>query len=435
MGSSSRLPTSTSLNSIYHLLNRVCNMKQQQQQQMQLPKGIFLAPMVRASELAFRVLSRRYGNASLCYSPMLRDHDVISVATSTDNFLTKDFEVKTDLAGRTCSKEETAYLMLHDAHQSDTANLVVQLCGSCPEKLGRATNGVLDIYSKNNGMLPSGIDLNLGCPQECAMKDNFGAFLVENDSNAAVSCISSMRNAIDNHPSCKAANNNKPALSAKIRLLKSGIDDTIQFARKLQFAGVDYIAIHCRHRSDKHEGEADWDAGGKVVSALSDLPIILNGGVSNWKDATQVMEKTGCHAVMAATGYLRNHRLYNESSTKDCMEPQYLALEYLELAEKYPPPSYLYIQKHLRWIFRDTLQPEDDPDFDKKNWSDWRVKLWNFLVRPYLRNIEQFRLFVALYVKLSGGEERDKVPESICHLVQSVSFGSVKKAGKRKREI
>ena len=46
-----------------------------------LSKGsIVLSPMVRGSELAFRMLCRHSGGASLCYAPMLRDDDVLGVA-------------------------------------------------------------------------------------------------------------------------------------------------------------------------------------------------------------------------------------------------------------------------------------------------------------------------------------------------------------------
>ncbi|KAL7529002.1 hypothetical protein ACHAXR_002738 [Thalassiosira sp. AJA248-18] len=401
------------------------------QQMQRLPKGIFLAPMVRGSELAFRMLARRYGNASLCYSPMLRDHDVISVASSLEHFLSDDFELKID-GGQICSVEESAYLMIRDAHRSDTENLVVQLCGSCPVKLAQATTAVLEIYSSNeDGMLPSGIDLNLGCPQECAAKDGFGAFLVENDASTAIDCIASMKNAIDNYPCYKKNISNIPRLSAKIRLLGNGVYDTIEFIRKLQTAGVDYVVVHCRRRTDKHDGNADWDSGGKIVAAFPSEFIILNGGLSDYDDAMKVMKQTKCHAVMAATGYLRNHRRYvSPSKTTLSLEPQYVAIEYLELAESFPPPAYLYIQKHMRWIFRDTLQPEKDPrSFDRLDYSSWRVKLLTFLESRNLRSIEQFRLFVALYVKLSECEP----PESIRNLVKDVSFGSVKKAGKRKR--
>jgi tRNA-dihydrouridine synthase len=402
-----------------------------QTQTNQLPAGVYLAPMVRGSELACRMLVRPHGDASLCYSPMLRDRDVISVAADPTKFLASG-ELKIDGAGRTDSIEEAAYLMLRDFHPADTANLVVQLCGSCPSRLDRATTAILDIYSNNNeGMLPFGIDLNLGCPQECALNEGFGAFLVEKNPCAAISCVSSMRHAIDAYVSVTNDILRKPLLSAKVRLLENGIDDTIDFVKRLQSAGVDYVTVHCRHRTDKHNGVADWDSGGKIVDALSrdELPIVLNGGISDCSDAKNVMDRTNCHAVMAATGYLRNHRKFGPSTHS--FDVASLALEYLEFAELYPPPSYLYIQKHMRWIFRDALQPEDEPDFDKSDYSDWRVKLWPLLVRSYVRSIEQFRLFVALYVRLSGGDGDDRrVPESIHHLVQDATFGSVKKAGK-----
>lgn len=396
---------------------------------MQLPSGIFLAPMVRGSELGFRMLARRSGNASLCFSPMLRDHDVISVAANPNKFVKN--ELKIDGAGRTNSVEETAYLLLHDTHPADTANLVVQLCGSRPSTLAQATTAVLDIYSNKNGRsLPFGLDLNLGCPQECAAKDGFGAFLVERNADAALHCVASMRRSIDTYISVTNHFTHTPLLSAKIRLLGSGVDDTVDFVKRLQLAGVDYVTIHCRVRSDKHNGSADWDAGGKIIDALSscNMPVVLNGGISNFDYCLRVMEHTKCHAVMAATGYLSNHRCFypNHKSNTDVAS---LAAEYLDFAEIYPPPSYLYIQKHLRWIFRETLQPENKPSFDNSDYSDWRVKLWSFLVRPYLRSIEQFRLFVALYVQLSGDGTDDQVPESIRHLIGDVTFGMVKKAG------
>lgn len=420
---------------VQHMLNN-CKMR--------LPKGIYLSPMVRGSELAMRELARKHGNASLCYSPMLRDHDVISVhkiifnsksseteeqprSTQFQNFK----ELKIDKAGRTNSVEETAYL-LHETCSSDTSNLIVQLCGSCPRTLGQATTAILDIYHRNTATIPFGIDLNLGCPQECAKREGFGAFLVEKDIDLVISCIEAMRHAIDVYHSSnsKRVSINKPTLSAKIRLLDDGVDDTIAFAKKMKVAGIDFLAIHCRRREDKHDGDANWDAGSLIVAALPDTPVVLNGGISSYKDVNTVMERTQCHAVMVATGYLQNHHAFSRMKPMSTVE---LASQYLDLAEMYPPPSYLYIQKHLRWIFRSTLQP-NDPSFDSSNWKDWRVRMWSFLVRPYLRSVEQFRGFLALYVQQSG--EEDRVPDSIHKLVATVTFGSVKKGGKRSaREI
>ncbi len=412
-------------------------------QPMHLPKGIYLSPMVRGSELATRELARKHGNASLAYSPMLRDHDVLSVhqiifsKDEPDRQRKHQFqslkELKIDKAGRTDSVEETAYL-LHETSSTDTSNLVVQLCGSSPQKLGEATSAVLDIYHENSAILPFGIDLNLGCPQECAKKEGFGAFLVEQNIDVVISCIDAMRQAIDMYCRNNSRVTTKPTLSAKIRLLNGGVDDTIAFAKKMKFAGIDFLAVHCRRRQEKHNGQPDWDAGREIVAALPDLPVVLNGGISCYNDVTLVMERTKCHGVMVATGYLSNHQAYNstiqsEASIEGKTSAVEVASQYLDLVEIYPPPSYLYIQKHLRWIFRSTLQPENDPSFNASDWKDWRVRMWSFLVRPYLRSIEQFRGFLALYVQQSGDE--DRVPDSILRLVSDVTFGSVKKAGKR----
>ena len=258
-----------------------------------------------------------------------------------------------------------------------------------------------------------------------------------------------MRKALDTYSYGNIKSGSKPLLSAKIRLLKGGLDETVAFVRRLQTAGVDYVTVHCRHRKDKHSGRADWELGGEIA-ASSDLPIVLNGGIADRAQASSVLARTRCHAVMAATGFLRNPRRFETPAAAGTAPspsaPQHLALDYLECAARYPPPSYLYVQKHLRWIFRDVLQPDGDPHFLPKDYNDWRVRLWSFLVRPYLRSAEQFRLFVALYVKLSGGggggdddddDDSGRVPTSIAHLVDTVSFGSVKKAGnkKRKREV
>ena len=433
------------------------------------PTGIYLAPMVRGSELAMRELAHKHGGASLCYGPMLRDYEVVAVhelwqnqkrrpemnnnganesggkkGTATIDIWSRD--VPMDKAGRVMNDlSETAYLLLHDTNATDATNLVVQLCGSKPSKLGAATSAILDLYANvHDGQLPVGIDLNLGCPQNCADRGNFGAFLVERDRNGAVECIAAMRKAIEEF--CINSTNNgieikghRPRLSAKIRLLET-VEATIDFCRKLRKAGCDSIAIHCRRRTDKHDGPPDWVAGAKLVAAMEGFPIILNGGILDVKGAQSVIGQTKCHAVMVAQGYLQNHRIFLDKddicNDKFATSPAHLAAEYLEYAEQHPPPCYLYLQKHLRWIFRKELQPEDELNID---YSDWRPRLWGFLVRSYLRTVEQCRLVVALYVKLSMevGCSKDSAyatPTSIEHLVKDVTFKSVKMAGRANPE-
>ena len=92
--------------------------------------------MVRGSELAMRMLARECGNASLSYSPMLRDNDVLSVheqwqkANENAENYHKDScwekNVHIDSAGRTNSVDETAYLLVHDVcPEEDVTNAVL----------------------------------------------------------------------------------------------------------------------------------------------------------------------------------------------------------------------------------------------------------------------------------------------------------------------
>ena len=425
-----------------------------------------------------RALAREHGGASLCYGPMLRDYEVVAVhelwekqkhrpeesnneaneagtsaaldaknekkSTATIDIWSKD--VPMDKAGRVINDlSETAYLLLHDTNPTDATNLVVQLCGSQPSTLGAATTAILDIYANvHDGQLPVGIDLNLGCPQNCAEKGNFGAFLVERDRDGAVECIAAMRKAIEEFcanitNNCLEIKGHRPRLSAKIRLLET-INATIDFCAELREAGCDCIAIHCRRRTDKHDGPPDWSAGSKLVAAMEGFPIILNGGVLNAADARSVIGQTKCHAIMVAQGYLQNHREFldkNDICNEEFVtSPAHLAVEYLEYAKQHPPPCYLYLQKHLRWIFRKELQPEDELNID---YTDWRPRLWGFLVRSYLRTVEQFCLVVALYVKLSmkdtiSKDNADVIPVSINNLVKDVTFKTVKMAGRANPE-
>ena len=379
---------------------------------------VILAPMVRGSELAFRTMIRRYG-IKHCYSPMLRAVEVVKAYQIWNEELGRgrlrdsdDFDFLSRI------EHEDGILLVTDicgGHSEDQGQLTVQLCGCCPDTLFEATQILMELQISQNMNL-EGIDLNLGCPQKCAEDGCFGAFLAERQPTLAVQCVAAMRRAIDNFNPNPQQNRNvhRPRLSCKIRLLDTD-NDTISFAEELQAAGCDIITVHCRHRIDKHNGKPDLISGKKIVDALS-IPVIINGSeVSNVEDVKTTLSKTGAHAVMIARAFLTNPRLLHPrpqsqpqpQPQRDVdigvgVDPAFLAAEYLDCCEKYPPPSPLYIQKHLRWIFRKYLQPERSIRKATYDYNDWRVRLWTFLVRPFLETIFQFRQVVVLYAKLNG---------------------------------
>ena len=389
-----------------------------------------MAPMVRGSELAFRNLVRSTGIATPCFSPMVPAEKVVRAwkeltsTASDDDDLRQGITINDNTINK--SHDEDGILLLEDI-MIDSEPLVVQLCGADPDTLYQACQVLLqlnhDNHSSSHDCQIVGIDLNLGCPQHCARRGNFGAFLAEEQPGLAVQCVAAMRRAVDEyrHKHCSHPEKmellqqpKQPRLSCKIRL-RDTADETISFAKQLQQAGCEMLTVHCRRREEKHQGLPDYDTGGAIVTALDGLlPVVINGNMWTLDDARTILNTTKAHAVMAARGFLRNPLLLMSSSTDTSFTsdgaktttPLFMAASYLDYCEKHPPPSPLYIRTHFRWIFREELEPNHKYDRD---YTDWKVRLWTFLVRPYLETIYQFRQVLALYARLKYSTEKDEI--------------------------
>ena len=100
-------------------------------------------------------------------------------------------------------------MKLLETCEGDTP-LVAQLSGRDPRTLYAAANIVINAFGKNL----NAIDLNLGCPQKCAEKGKYGAFLLE-EPDQTFKCIESL---------CKASNdyyklcNKRILIFCKIRI-------------------------------------------------------------------------------------------------------------------------------------------------------------------------------------------------------------------------
>lgn len=167
--------------------------------------------------------------------------------------------------------------------------LVVQFAASNALDFGRAAEMVAPYCD--------GVDLNCGCPQSWAIHDGVGCAMLQSPALVAEMVAAA-----------KTRCGPDFCISVKIRLHKD-LAQTLSFVRAVEEAGVDYITVHGRTRSQRSSEPVNL-AGIATVKKAARVPIIANGDIFHLHDAHRIAAETGVDGVMAARGLMKNPALF-----------------------------------------------------------------------------------------------------------------------------
>ena len=236
---------------------------------VEIKNQIVLAPMAGISNTSYRQIIKEMG-AGLIFAEMVSDKALVYGSEKTFDLL-----------------------KMNDMERP----IAQQIFGSDVDSFVKAAKLVED------AMHPDIIDINMGCPvPKVAIKSQAGSALLKNPDKIK-EIVSAVVKAVS------------VPVTVKIRC---GWDEksinAVEVAKVIEEAGASAITVHGRTRAQGYSGNADWNIIKQVKETVK-IPVIGNGDVTSAKKAKEMLDYTGCDAVMIGRGVLGNPWLINECVT------------------------------------------------------------------------------------------------------------------------
>ena len=228
-----------------------------------LKSKAILSPMAGVTDVAFRVLCRKYG-AGLTYTEFVSS------------------------AGLARKNKKSIEMLKTDKTEKPTA---VQIFGNNTDELIKSAKFLEKKFDI--------IDINCGCPAWKVIKIGAGSELLKSPQKI-YEIVKKLSSVV------------KVPVSVKIR---KGIDDSHNNAVEVAFlaekAGASAIAIHGRTQKQGYSGKADWEIIKKVKLAVK-IPVIGNGDVFTPEDFKEKLDYSKVDYIMIARGAIGNPYIFKQ---------------------------------------------------------------------------------------------------------------------------
>ena len=285
---------------------------------VEIKNQVVLAPMAGISNTAYRQIIKEMG-AGLIFAEMVSDKALVYGSEKTFDLL----------------------------KMSDMERPIAQqIFGSDVDSFVKAAKLVED------KMHPDIIDINMGCPvPKVAIKSQAGSALLKNPDKIK-EIVSAVVKAVS------------VPVTVKIR---SGWDansvNAVEVAKVIEEAGASAITVHGRTRAQGYSGNADWNII-KQVKEMVSIPVIGNGDITSAEKAIEMLDFTGCDAVMIGRGVLGNPWLIKECVSyleSGIIPPKPSAREKIEMLKRHyqllvdstsEKQAILEIRTHALWYIK-----------------------------------------------------------------------------------
>lgn len=229
-------------------------------------RPVFLAPMEDVTDIAFRLMCKRFG-ADMVYTEFVSSDALIRSVNKTQQKLTV---------------------------AEDERPVAIQI-------YGKEVDAMVEAARISEEARPDVLDINFGCPVKKVAGKGAGAGMLRNIPQM----LAITREVV------KAV---KIPVTVKTRL---GWDADsriiVDLAEQLQDCGIAALSIHGRTRAQMYTGEADWTLIGEVKNnPRMHIPIIGNGDVTSAEVCHQRFDQYGVDGVMIGRGSIGRPWIFRE---------------------------------------------------------------------------------------------------------------------------